>query len=463
MGVDGGREYDFVLRWRRLLPAAWLALTIAVLLPDAASATTFGANVGSLFPIRGPTTSATVTELTALRATGATEARSDTFWGITELQPPVDGRHTYDWTYDDGVVTALAEAGLQWQPIVDYATWWASNSDGGPNPGVAPVHLADYAAYAAALAARYGDNGTFWAANPQLTPRPVRIFEIWNEPNLAKYWGPRVDLAEYASLYLQARAAIKAVQPQATVIIGGLASQAPPILATLQQMVSARPELIGHVDGLGFHPYGDAAGSALSQLEVAEAADRATMDAPLYVNEFGWGRPGTWMGATEADRDAYIGQMVQQLGQDPLVADIEIYCWGGPSSMAIYGTPAADAFASAIAALEPPAGAVDPTTTTTTGAPPSTTPSTTAAPPPSTTATTPAAVDTTPQPSTPDQASPAAASASAARPTATTVIPSPGRSSPRRRCVHARRKRKRRCSPGGARIPALPLLNIFSI
>ena len=54
-------------------------------------------------------------------------ARTDTFWATAEPNPPVNGVHTYDWTYDDKVVTALSQAGLRWQPIVDYATWWAGD------------------------------------------------------------------------------------------------------------------------------------------------------------------------------------------------------------------------------------------------------------------------------------------------------------------------------------------------
>ena len=38
--------------------------------------------------------------------------RTDTYWATAEPQPPVNGKHTYTFSYDNRVARALARAGL---------------------------------------------------------------------------------------------------------------------------------------------------------------------------------------------------------------------------------------------------------------------------------------------------------------------------------------------------------------
>ena len=222
--------------------------------------------------------------LAALRAIGATVARTDTFWATAEPQPPVNGVHTYDWTYDDKVATALGTTGLRWQAIVDYATWWAADSGGGQNPGVAPGYVGDYAAYAQAFAHRYGQGGTFWAQHPTVRPEPVQVFEIWNEPDMNMFWEPATNLAEYAQMYLVSRAAIHAVDPTASVIIGGLVYAS----TSLPALVADEPSLRGNVDGVAIHPYRDTADQTMQAVADDLSLDASTVAAPMYINEYGW-------------------------------------------------------------------------------------------------------------------------------------------------------------------------------
>jgi len=329
-------------------------MTVIGLLPGTAQGATFGANVGALFPPQQPWPSDEAAALAALRGIGATVARTDTFWATAEPEPPVNGVHTYDWTYDDEVATALSQAGLRWQPIVDYATWWAGNDSSLQRPGVAPTHIGDYAAYAQAFAKRYGQGGTFWATHPRVPQLPVRVFEIWNEPDLPMFWEPSPDLAEYAQMYLYARAAIHTVDPSATVIIGGLVEAS----TSLPALVAAEPSLRGNVDGVAIHPYRDTASQTMTAIAYDLVLDATTVDAPVYINEYGWnGTPGTWQGTTEANREAYTKQVTEALGRDPGIVDVEAYCWGCgqayDAQFELYNTPAGAAFAAGIAADEP--------------------------------------------------------------------------------------------------------------
>ena len=84
---------------------------------SASAATTFGAEVGSIFTgqQRGqiaPT--AAINSLSGLYKAGGRVGRGDSNWAITELKAPVHGRHSYNWTYDDMIVTDMASARLRW-------------------------------------------------------------------------------------------------------------------------------------------------------------------------------------------------------------------------------------------------------------------------------------------------------------------------------------------------------------
>jgi hypothetical protein len=51
----------------------------------------------------------------------------------------------------------------------------------------------------------------------------VRTYEIWNEPNIQQFWQPAPNPGFYSAMLKDAYASIKAVQPDSTVISGGLA------------------------------------------------------------------------------------------------------------------------------------------------------------------------------------------------------------------------------------------------
>jgi hypothetical protein len=305
-------------------PAA--ALPAAALPAPAGQA--FGINVNRLFNDRTYTPARIAAQLAGVRATGATLARSDAFWEAAEPQAPIAGRHTYNWSFDDQVAGSLAAQGLTWLPILDYSAPWDASVAGQDHSP--PRSDADYAAYAGAFAARYGSDGAFWRAHPDLTAEPVGAVEIWNEPDNAEFWVPRPDAAAYARLYLAARAAIDAADPDMRVLVGGLTRAT----GFLPAMAQAAPQLSGHIDGVAVHPYG-APAVVVSRVRGARAAlVRLGMGAvPLYATEFGWTtQPAGAVGYTpEAQRPAEITGVLTTLGhlQCGLAAAL-LYTWVTP-------------------------------------------------------------------------------------------------------------------------------------
>ncbi|HEX3976318.1 MAG TPA: hypothetical protein VHW96_08625 [Solirubrobacteraceae bacterium] len=295
----------------------------------------FGVNVNRVFNDLTYTQPQIDAQLAAVKATGATVARSDALWEATEPHAPVDGRRQYDWSFDDQVAGSLAAHGLTWLPIIDYTAPWAQSVAGQDHSP--PRSFADYAAYAGAFAARYGSGGAFWRAHPGLTSAPVSAIEIWNEPDNPEFWVPAPDAAAYARLYLEARAAIDAANPGVRVLVGGLTNAS----VFLPAMVRAQPQLRGHVDGVALHPYGNPA-VVLARVRGARAAlVSAGMGAvPLYVTEFGWTTrpPGAINHAPASRRPADIQSVLQALGHlDCGLAATLLYTWVTPERNATDG------------------------------------------------------------------------------------------------------------------------------
>jgi polysaccharide biosynthesis protein PslG len=329
----------------------------------------FGASVNLLFNSATNTDQLITAQLDALRASGASLARSDALWEAAEPSAPVAGVHSFDWAFDDRIAGDLAAHGMSWLPILGYSAPWAQSIPGQDHSP--PSSSADYAAYAGAFAARYGPAGAFWRAHPGLPVEPVATYEIWNEPDNGEFWTPTPDPARYADLYIAAREAIDTADPTARVIVGGLTNAT----SFLPAILAARPGLRGHIDGVAIHPYG-APGVVLAKIRSARAILVALgMErVPLYATEFGWTTtpPGALDYVPADRRPAYIADTVAALGHlDCGLAASLLYTWYSPQqnpadSQQWYGidsltggaTADADAFAQGLRRARAPARAL---------------------------------------------------------------------------------------------------------
>jgi hypothetical protein len=242
---------------------------------------------------------------------------------------PIAGVHRYNWEFDDLIAGALAAQGIRWLPIIDYSAPWAQSVPGRDHS--APSSPADYAAYAAAVATRYGPGGTFWRAHPELRPQPVGAYEIWNEPDNPIFWSPSPDAAAYARLYLRAHAAIHGVQPGARVVVGGLTHPA----AFLPALLGAAPALHGQLDAVALHPYGGTPDAVLGAVRSArQVLDSLGLGSvPLYITEFGWttSPPGALDYLPAGLRPTYIENTLAALGHaDCGLSAVLLYAWVTP-------------------------------------------------------------------------------------------------------------------------------------
>lgn len=102
--------------------------------------------------------------------------------------------------------------------ILAYAPGWAAGSacagvTGRCNAGPAPGYYDDFARAAAALAKRY--------------PEAAGI-EVWNEPNLGKFWRPVADPEAYAALLRESFATVRQADPAMPVAGGSVVGHYPP-------------------------------------------------------------------------------------------------------------------------------------------------------------------------------------------------------------------------------------------
>ena len=87
-----------------------------------------------------------------------------------------------------------------------------------------PVHtLAQRRAWSEflrALVGRYGPTGSFWELHPELPRDPIRTWQIWNEENDHRF--AEASVSDYATLLRGAAPAIRSVDPDARILLGGL-------------------------------------------------------------------------------------------------------------------------------------------------------------------------------------------------------------------------------------------------
>lgn len=286
----------------------------------------FGINPGDVFKL-GP--AQLNTQLAAMKASGIETVRMGAWWSDLENAPPVNGKHTYSWSELDQRVVALAKNGLRWAPLLSFSPTWGSKVDG--DYSAAPARDDYFAAFAAALAERYGNGGTFWSERPELPALPVASYEIWNEQNSDVYWRPG-DAGTYANLYAAAHSSIHAVDDSARVVVGGLAASyngATPADEFLRKMLAARPSLKGNIDAVGYHPYAATPEGVYANVAGFRRAldEMAGPGIPLQLTEIGW----TTTDVSEAKRAEYIAELALTLTRsDCGIESFVPYSWIGP-------------------------------------------------------------------------------------------------------------------------------------
>jgi hypothetical protein len=117
-----------------------------------------------------------------MASSGVESVRADFTWSIA--QPESGG--PIDLARSDALVRRATLRAIEVLPVVyDVPRWARAYRSRRTSP---PRDAATYTRYLAALVDRYGSNGSYWRENPTLPKRPLRDWQIWNEPHLRFYW-----------------------------------------------------------------------------------------------------------------------------------------------------------------------------------------------------------------------------------------------------------------------------------
>lgn len=142
-----------------------------------------------------------------LEEAGVAMARETFVWD--RLEPR---KGWFEWAKFDQAVEIAGAHGVDIVGVLGFSAAWASSAPGSVAPAervlFPPTNVADYADYVRAVVRRYRDR--------------VRTWEVWNEPNHPRFWRPGPNPEAYAALLAAASVAIRAEDPGATIVLGGI-------------------------------------------------------------------------------------------------------------------------------------------------------------------------------------------------------------------------------------------------
>jgi len=252
----------------------------------------------------------------------ATVVRTTVAWSILEPRAPgqIEPRELAE---TDRLVADASAAGIRVIMTVDSTPCWDSSapsallrtcspSAAGKANAWPPSNDADYAAFVALLAQRYGNR--------------LAAIEIWNEPDQANehYLAGPEKPERYAAILRAAYPAIKQANPSVPVLAGSLVGSNGVFLRALYAA-----GIKGYYDALAVHYYNLTIASLRSIREVQLANGDKT---PLWLDEFGWSN--CWPREREQQEQACVTSRIQAsnllntlrtLDRTPYVAAAMVY------------------------------------------------------------------------------------------------------------------------------------------
>ena len=205
-------------------------------------------------------------------------------------------RGSFTWGGTDEFIGSLASHGIRPAPFVWGSPSWVAGSLATP-PLESAADRQAWWGFLKAAAARYGPGGSYWANGyrqqfgANATPLPIHSWQIWNEPNSAKFFAPSPSPGKYAQLLRISHDAIKSQDPQARIVLAGMLSYANPKSWDFLDALYDVGNVKGYFDTAALHPYApdiEMARNALREFRrvITEHNDGQT---PIWVTEVGWG------------------------------------------------------------------------------------------------------------------------------------------------------------------------------
>lgn len=281
-----------------------LSISCVAVLALAASAQALPAKFWGVVPQAAPTAE----QLQRLGDGGVETIRVPIEWGSIQKEKGA----AIDWDGYDTIIERAALAGIDVLPTVSGAPAWAvplvpvPGGGGAKAPTRLPVTGIAASGWKSLLtqaAERYGPGGDFWALHPGVPVRPIRTWQIYNEPNF-KFFVAHPNPAEYGKLVKISHAALKLADPGAQVLLAGLfARPKGSRTATgkhkslnwfasdfLNRMYKTNPGIKSRFNGVALHPYSKYAREVPGMVEEVRdlLADNKDAAKGLWITELSW-------------------------------------------------------------------------------------------------------------------------------------------------------------------------------
>jgi hypothetical protein len=212
-------------------------------------------------------------------------------WGAIEPRQGV-----FTWGSTDRFIGRLASQGIRAFPSVWGNPGWLAGSSSTPPVGGTRAQK-QWRSFLQALVARYRPGGTYWTTyyhqrfGAGASELPITSWQVWNEPNLKKYFAPYPSPGQYARLLQISYPTIKAIDPAAQVSLAGMPGFGDVKAWDFLKRLYSYPGIKSRFDAVAIHPYGPGVNTVKSEIKrtrtvMSGHADAAT---PLWISEIAWG------------------------------------------------------------------------------------------------------------------------------------------------------------------------------
>jgi hypothetical protein len=205
-----------------------------------------------------------------------------------------------NWSFPDSQVGATASAGMESMlGIYGSAPFVESVAQ---KPPIKDIPA--WEQFVAAAAERYGPGGAYWNGPYQAQfgagapVKPVKVWQIWNEPSSFQFFKPKPNVKKYAKILVPASKAIRSADKKATVLTGGMFPDTGPKGIPIQKYVTSlykqKKVKSNTLDGVSVHPYAENAKALKRQLSTARKAMNkgGGKKDVIWVTEIGYASDG---------------------------------------------------------------------------------------------------------------------------------------------------------------------------
>jgi hypothetical protein len=273
-----------------LLTIVLSALALSLFAPPAAAAVRtefFGI-------VQGPTLDAQ--DLQGIEAAHVRTERLLLNWSSVE---PTKG--SFKWTAVDSLVGQLASHGIRALPFAWGSPSWVGSGKPAQPPTSSAADQAAWRDFLQRAVARYGPGGSYWGTpyhqkyGASAIPLPVQAWQVWNEPNLKKYFSPGSTVAQsaqkYAKLLQISHDAIKSRDPKALIVLAGMPGFGDSKAWIFLDNIYAVPGIKNYFDATALHPYARDLDEFRTEVSMFRASMTNHGDAAtaLWLTELAWG------------------------------------------------------------------------------------------------------------------------------------------------------------------------------